>query len=410
MIKMLIFTVLIWIALYIIIKQNQDLITNNLYKYTTDISEKLKDMFIYSFWGISLNSRNIKIILSGSILILGCIGFIIPGKYSEIEIKYAIDRAISHNKKENYKIAYDILKEYTTINSPLIHHEFAVACMGMHKYDCAKTELKKTIKILPQYSKAHYNLSQVYAAINKPLESSFELTRAKETASLNISDQELYRISGCYRDKLTIRLIFVLFFISLAYFTPKFLLIFLKNRRLQKFDDQLADGLIMIANSLAGGLSLQESLEVVRKETLAPFNQEIGLVLSKLQADPDIEKAIKTLEERMPTLDTKIVVNSIIIQRKTGIDLVELFDNIANTIQERKRVQKKIKGMMASNQSQAKTLALLPVIMGISFNYLNPEIFSIMYTTIPGCLFLILMVLMNITGLYWMLQVSKVKV
>ncbi|MEZ4565856.1 MAG: hypothetical protein R2860_02425 [Desulfobacterales bacterium] len=79
-------------------------------------------------------------------------------------------------------------------------------------------------------------------------------------------------------------------------------------------------------------------------------------------------------------------------------------------MQDRKRLQLKIKAMTAEGETQAWILAGLPIVIGLALNAMNKEIFSLMYTTLLGWIFLVLIVVMEVTGLFLMLKVVRVKI
>jgi len=408
--KLIIFFGLLFCIILLLIFALYNDIKKRYHSYCKSISSQLSDMFIDRIYTCPLNQKNIQKILLTIMIFFGGIGFFIPGTYSQIEIKYACNKAMKHNSVGQYHESYQTLKHYIALNSPIIQHEIGVACMGLSRYDQAESSFKSAIKLLPQYSKAHYNLSLLYKIKGKDLKASFEQTRAKETSGISFNEKDYYGISFSFFDKIVLRILFAICFMLLILTAPKWIIPLLKKRRIRKYDEQLSNGLMILSSSLAGGLTVPDAIQVAIKETPAPFSQEVGNVLSKYLIKPDLVSALRHLEKRMPTIDNKIFVSAIIIQRGTGIDLVQLFDIIYHTIEERKRIKKKIKGMMASTQVQANTLAVLPVGMGFMMNYAIPDIFCVMYTTIPGIILLILMILMDLGGLYWMMKISKIKV
>ncbi|MDO9264873.1 MAG: type II secretion system F family protein, partial [Desulfosalsimonadaceae bacterium] len=185
---------------------------------------------------------------------------------------------------------------------------------------------------------------------------------------------------------------------------------YLRHRRRKKFDEQLADGLVMIANGLRAGLSLVQAIEMVVKEGKPPLSQEFEMVLREHHLGSSLGDALKHLAERMTGTDTKIMVNATLILLESGGNLPERFDSLAQTIQERKRLQLKIKSMTAEGETQAWILALLPLVLGVILNTMNHEVFSLMYTTVLGWIILILIFLMEAVGLFWMLKIVKVKI
>jgi len=59
---------------------------------------------------------------------------------------------------------------------------------------------------------------------------------------------------------------------------------------------------------------------------------------------------------------------------------------------------------------QTYMLAGLPLVLALILDNTNPEIFSLLYTTPIGWMFIILMALMEGVGVYLMLKIVKIKV
>jgi len=403
-IMILILLVLIWGVAYFYLKSRTDFFANKYPDYIKRMQTSLEEMFILVSEG---RLRSIVLLLT---IVLGAVGFLLPGQVAEIDTTYTIDRAIEFNKKENYERVAILLEDLANLDSPIVHNELGIAYLGLENYDRAVQEFSKALEILPEYSKAHYNLSFAYTKVGKFLEASFEASKGKETEKYDISKKALYNISGSMWDNLPMRLFLAVILAFLGYRALGMLIRFLKQRRRKKFDNQLPDGLNMAANGLRAGFSLIQAIEMVSKETPPPLSQEFELVLKEHRLGLDLKDALNHLSERMGTGDTKIFVNSILILLDTGGNLTEIFDTIAETIQERKRVHQKIQTMTAEGQTQAYILAILPLALAFLMNKMSPGTFDLMLTTFLGWLLILLVAGMEIVGIYWMLKTVRVKI
>jgi len=391
-------------VLYIFFRVRTGVFTKRFHEYVESTRSILESMFY------QLSEKSLRRVLFIIMLGAGIAGFLLPGKVSQIEKLPSIQRAIELNKNGNYKKAVLTLEELKGLDSPLVHNELGVAYMGMDNYDQAKKELKRAVKILPEYSKAHFNLAMVYSRLGKNVDASFELSRAKESSKYTILQEDLYGLSGSIWDTIFLRLLLGGIFAYCGYRVPRLIINFFRRRRINRFDDQLADGLIMGSNGLRAGFSMLQAFDMISKEARPPLSQEFGLLLKEHRLGYELDEALRHLSERMPTTDTRIFVNSILILRETGGNLTEIFDTISETIQERKRVQKKIKTMTAEGETQAVILSILPIALGFILGILTPEVFSLMYTTFLGWMLIILMLFMEVAGLFWMLKIARVKI
>ena len=372
--------------------------------YARWIQTELADMFY------TLSETAIFRTVTALTLIFAILGFFAPGKISQFDQKLTIDEAVSLNREGNYPQAALILEEISDMDSPLVFNELGVAYLGMNHFEKAESALKKAVKILPHYGKAHQNLSVLYTLTGRSLEAAFEETRAREAENYPIPAARLYNLSDAVTDQLGSR-IFLAGLLGLgAYLLPRLIISFLRRRRQAKFEEQLADGLLMISNGLRAGLSLTQAIEMLVKEGMPPISQEFDLVLRQQRLGASLEDALTHLAERMPGTDTRLMVNATLLLIESGGNLPERFDTLAQTMQDRKRLQLKIKSMTAQGETQAWILAALPIFLGLALNAMNKEVFSLMYTTPLGWMILVLIGLMEAAGLFLMLKIVRVKI
>ncbi len=402
-ILLLIILVIFWAAGYMLLRIRVNHAGKTM-DYIEWIQSSLADMF-YDFEIKKISRTLIAIVVAG-----GLAGFILPGKVSQIERKMSIERAISYNEDQEYGQAVMQLDGLRNIRSPLVHNELGVAYLGLNNFAQAEKELLEAVRILPQFGKAHQNLAELYNILGRYSEASFAETRARESQNFSISEDKLYNLPDNLTDQMGLRIFLAALFAFGAYNLPKALISLLKWRRAKQFDSQLADGLIMISNGLRAGLSLVQAIEMVAKEGKPPLSQEFELVLREHRLGASLGDSLRGLAERMPGNDIRIMVNATLILLESGGNLPERFDTLARTMQERKKVQQKIKTMTAEGVTQAWILALLPLVLALALNAMNNEVFRLMYTTILGWMVIGLVVLMEIVGIWWMLKIVRVKI
>lgn len=182
------------------------------------------------------------------------------------------------------------------------------------------------------------------------------------------------------------------------------------RRRRAKFGGQLVDALNLVANSLRAGLSLPQSLEILSREMPAPISEEFAIVLKEYQMGVPLNDALERLAQRMHNPNLDIVVTSVNILRETGGRLTETFDTIAHTIRERDKVQLKIGTYTAQGRMQAYIISGMPVVLGLLFHVIDPAYIRPLYTTPLGWFLLVVMVLLQVTGLTVIMKAVRIDI
>jgi len=367
------------------------------------LAAKLDDMFL------PVPARTVRAALLGCLAVGGLIGFFLPGATTSIET-YAIEQAVAQNKAGNYEGALSALSRYGSSRSALAQNEMGVAYLATGNLDLAEKAFLTAADLAPSYAKAQANLATVYGLRGETEKQAFAQSRAKAVERFPIAEDALYPPSETFSSQLPLR-VFTALLVAWGFWRlPGLAIVYLRRRRAKKFEAQLADGLVMASNALRAGFSLLQALDLTAQKAPVPLSQEFGLVLKEHRLGADLSDALHRLTERVPSPDTRIFANSVIILRETGGNLTEIFDTLSDTIQERKRVMKKIKAMTAEGETQAYFLAALPPVLGIILYQLDPDSISLFFTTFGGWLMLALMALMEVVGLTLMLRIVKVKV
>ncbi len=195
-----------------------------------------------------------------------------------------------------------------------------------------------------------------------------------------------------------------------GYRLPRAIVEWMWQRRIDLFEDQLLDALAFMSNGLKSGLSLLQSMDMVREELPNPISQEFALTLNHQRLGMPLEDALLGLEKRIGTEDVQIIVTSINILRQSGGNLAETFDTVANTIRERKKVSGKVKSLTAQGVAQGVIIVLMPFVLTFALWVIDPVLISRLWTTALGWALLFLMLTLQVIGSVLIRKIVKVEV
>jgi tight adherence protein B len=161
-----------------------------------------------------------------------------------------------------------------------------------------------------------------------------------------------------------------LFFVPFAWLLNK------RWSRLRAFASQLPESLELVARALRAGHSLAAGMHVVAEEMPAPIADEFGRVYEEQNLGIAIEDAMKNMCERVPNLDLRFFVTSVLVQRQTGGDLAEILDKIGYVIRERFRILGQVKALTAEGRLSGIILISLPfglflMMLHIKYDYIE---------------------------------------
>jgi tight adherence protein B len=142
-----------------------------------------------------------------------------------------------------------------------------------------------------------------------------------------------------------------------------------------------------------------------------PIAGEFGRVTEEVRFGRDYREAFEKMLARNPgVFDLRIMVSSILLQRETGGNLIEILENIGETIQARFLFDAKVRAMTAEAKASALILAALPFVLFLACMVVNYDYISLLWTTTPGMIILTVGVFLYGFGGMVMNDMTKVEV
>jgi len=195
----------------------------------------------------------------------------------------------------------------------------------------------------------------------------------------------------------------------MAYWGPEIYIIFLRRRRRAEFGEQLVDGLVLMANGLHSGFTLQQAIDMLIEEMPAPISQEFDLIRREYRVGVELDEALKNCVKRTKDEDLALVVTAIQITRQLGGNLAEVFGRIVAMVRERKVLKGKADALTSEGKMQAIVVGLLPYGFMFAMTKVNPDLMQLMWTTLPGIICLVGVVLLDAIGYLWVLKIANVE-
>ncbi len=196
----------------------------------------------------------------------------------------------------------------------------------------------------------------------------------------------------------------LMFFIPIGWLWNK------RRVRLKKFAGQLSDALELIARALRAGHSLAAGMHVVAEEMPAPIADEFNRVYEEQNLGIPIEDALRALCERVPNLDLRFFVTSVLVQRQTGGDLAEILDKIGYVIRERYRILGQVKALTAEGRLSGMILIALPFGLFITMLHIKPDYVEQLWTHPLGIKMSVGAIIAQILGAIVIKKIVDIKV
>lgn len=155
-----------------------------------------------------------------------------------------------------------------------------------------------------------------------------------------------------------------------------------QSARLKAFNDQLADTITLMSNSMRSGMSLLQAMEMVSREGAAPMSAELSRVVREVGLGVSPEEALQHLVARMRSDDLDLMVTAILVQHEVGGNLARILDTISNTIRERVKIKGEIRAITGQQRMAGFMLVGLPIFVAGALSLIAPRYLFAMF--VPG--------------------------
>ena len=157
-----------------------------------------------------------------------------------------------------------------------------------------------------------------------------------------------------------------------------------RARRLKAFNNVLADCIDMMTRSLRAGHSIVAAIGIVADQALEPAKSEFDEVFKKQNYGLPMRDALLQMLERVPSQDLRVLITAILVQKDTGGNLAEILDRTTHVIRERIRIKGEISTHTAQGRLTGWILCLLPIVLLVLINIVNPGYSKVLIETETG--------------------------
>jgi len=149
---------------------------------------------------------------------------------------------------------------------------------------------------------------------------------------------------------------------------PLLYLLYRRMKRRSQFETLFPDALDLMGYSMKAGHSILSSFKMVAEEIADPVGEEFDRVVEEINFGRDLDSCLRNFSRRIDSQELRFFVTSVIIQRETGGNLVEMLEKISTVIRKKFRFREKVRTLSAEGKLSALVLVVLPFfIAGVIF-------------------------------------------
>lgn len=120
-----------------------------------------------------------------------------------------------------------------------------------------------------------------------------------------------------------------------------------RQARLEEFVAQLPELARTLSNATSAGRSLLSALQLAADDLTDPAGTELTIVSEQLRIGASVDAALETLYDRLPSRELAVLVSTLVIQQRSGGDVVRALRDMADTLEARKDLRREVRTIVS---------------------------------------------------------------
>ncbi|MFN8487658.1 MAG: type II secretion system F family protein [Caldilineaceae bacterium] len=150
----------------------------------------------------------------------------------------------------------------------------------------------------------------------------------------------------------------------------------------------------LISNSLRAGQSLYYALYEVEEKLPKPASREFRELRQRIDLGDPMDQALRSFMLRHPGEEIRILITSLLVQRRAGGDLIATLATISNAIRARRRVRNEVDTITAEARQTSLLVMVMPFFVLVILNRISPGMVARFISWPPGLVFFIVIYLL----------------
>jgi tight adherence protein B len=175
------------------------------------------------------------------------------------------------------------------------------------------------------------------------------------------------------------------------------------------FEKQLLDALDLATRSLRAGHPLMGAFQVISQEIAAPAGSVFAKICQQQAIGVGLEEALRGAAAESHSPDLKLFATSVAIQIRTGGSLTDMMERLSAVIRNRMWLTRRVRVLTAQTQFSKRLLLVMPFVVFLALNLINPKYMKPLYATTDGQWLLLISGACLFTGAWVMNRLAILK-
>ncbi len=192
--------------------------------------------------------------------------------------------------------------------------------------------------------------------------------------------------------------------------TPYFYLQLKADSLRNKFVLQLPNAIDLMVSILRSGHSIPQSIKSISDECPEPLAAEFNRIFHHMNLGKSLPDALGQTAEKFDSFELDLIRRAATLHKEVGGSLAEVLEKTNDTLRQRIKLKNQINVMTTQGRMSAFICGLLPLVMAIVFNQINPGYLDPLLESGLGRTLLTLAFVLELAGFLIMRKLSSFRI
>ncbi len=183
-----------------------------------------------------------------------------------------------------------------------------------------------------------------------------------------------------------------------------------RTQRFHRFEEMFPEAIELLGRAIRAGHAFTTAIELIGNELGEPVAGEFRKMFEEQKFGLPVRDALLNLAERVPLIDVKFFVTSVMLQRETGGNLAEILDKLSYVIRERFKILRQVRVYTAQGRLTMLILMMLPPGVVAMFAFMDLNFIRPLWTDPIGHALIAASIVMQTIGFILIRRIIQIQV
>ncbi|MDA0282559.1 MAG: type II secretion system F family protein [Planctomycetota bacterium] len=184
-------------------------------------------------------------------------------------------------------------------------------------------------------------------------------------------------------------------------------LIIRRNRRMVSIQEELPNVMDLMSRAVRAGRSLDQAIDLLGNECEGHLGLEFKRCSGQLKMGRSMAAVMNSLAHRVRLVDLKLIALTLIVHRKTGGNLAQTLERMANVIRDRMTARRQMRAATGAGRASTILIATVSPVAYLLMFAIAPEHMEVLYTDPMGRMMLGTAIVLEIVGILWVMALLR---